>query len=311
MSVKSEAEIKSNIIDILDPARLSTEYGSMSLDELKKVLENRTKMVKVITHESFQEIYDMPSPGNIDTNELVLLKQRILNQNSMIEELRNIVLEKERELTLIRMEIDNLNKTKSYKNEVYEAGSYAAYIAAKEAEENGEEPPIIIEPPKPKPYVDYTPNKRIFDTSIFNHVLSSNSYNGDISEQEAIKMAIKESEKEAVKSIDLPFQRATESEKEEDHFDIIDEKPIEMNVSKPANWDHLKSRPTSLTDEMLEELTALLINHEFDKVKAKLSNEYTPEVTRYIRELRYDGSSFKQMLVSKSIHIHKAITGEK
>lgn len=303
---KSEAEIKSDIIDILDPARVSTDYINMSLDDLRKILEQRTQQVVKITHDSFQEIYDMPSSGNLKTNEVISLKNRVMKQNSIINELRDIIKQKEDELILIKIEYEKLRNTKSFKNEIHEEGSFAAYIASKEAEEEGNSTPVthsvIQQPIKVKPYMAYTPSKRLFEPTTFGNPPST-LYNGNINEQDAIKMAIQQSEIDAERIIDAPFERSSGTS---DPFETMDEDVPEEPIKR--SYSHLVNRPVSLTDDMLNELVELLINREFTKVKEKL-NQWSPEVARFIRLLTFGDESFKQMLVSKSINIHRCITG--
>lgn len=308
---KSEAELKSEIIDILDPARLSSDLTNKSLEELRGILDKRTNSVRRITHDSYQEIYDMDSPGYSRSNEVVILKNRVMKQNVIIDELRNIVKQKEDELVLLKTEYEKLKRTKSFKSEIHEEGSFASYIASKEAEDEGDILPTITtqtllqQSQKVRPYMAYTPNKRFLEPSTFINPPST-LYNGNINEQEAIQMAIKQSEIDATRAIDAPFERTSGSS---DPFESMDAEEPESQTQKERDYSHLLNRPTSLTDEMLNDFVDLLIIRDFDKVKTSLL-EWPAEVSRYVRLLTYKEESFKQMMVSKSINIHKCIIGE-
>ena len=294
--VKTEEEIKANILDILDPAKMSTNLVNKSVEELREILNKRTNTVGVvISHNTFQEIYDKPTMYNIKGDENIILKNRILKQNSMINELRNILKEKEEQILDLTKKYEELKIVKSFKSEIYEEGSYAAYIAAKEAEEENDEMPQIVKPVEHriKPYVAYTPNKRTIE-SMFEDKTSL--YNGNIKEKDAIELAIKKSEDDASNIIDSPF------ENNDNPFNDEDFEPVKKS------YNNLKNRPVMLTDDMLDELYEILINRDFDSIKIKL-NSWPSEVSRYIRLLSYNDETFKQMQVSKSINIHKCLIG--
>lgn len=343
---KSEAEIKSEIIDILDPARLTTDYNNMTLDDLKKILDAKTNEIKAIKHDDFQVIYDMPVNGYSKSNEVITLKNRVMKQNAIIEELRNIINEKDDELIILKSEYEKLKKQKSFKSEVYEEGSFAAFVAAREAEEDGDvddnktlgslsaSPKHSLHPTNlgyvtpiqqvgqlppqiaryAAPYMNYTPSRRTTtrDSSPFSNVTTS-SYNGFIDEKEAINHAIRESEKDAEKIIDAPFERTPG---DTDPFNIIDSKFQDEEKNEDDDkkerskykYSHLSNRPTALTDSMLDELVDILISKQFEKIKPLLSS-WPVECSGYIRLLTYGSETFKQMMVSKSMNIHRCITG--
>lgn len=303
MATKSEEEIRADIIDILDPLRISSHYPTLSVEELEKIRAKKANSVNVITHDNFQKIYDLQPPKNYNSNEIIMLKNRISTSNITISNLQKTIERLEEEILFKDLEIEKLKKAKEPRPNLIEAkDGFAAYIMAKEAENNDEE--IKIEPiveTKNRQYQSYTPGRRLPgfpDQSLF-----QNNLNGELSEEEALKEALKESDRLANKILDDPFSKM-DAEIASTNSTVVKETKGKMNFS------HLKNRPNSVTDSILETIYQLLLDRKFDEVKNMLANDVTPEVSAWIRQLTYGSSNFKQMMVSKSQSIHKAISGE-
>lgn len=325
---KTEAELKCDILDILDPGRLSTEYNNMTLMELREFLDKQTNAVKRFDHSDFQAIYDMVSPGHTKVNENITLKNRIMKQNAIIEEQRKIISDKENELFALKIEYEKLRLQKSFKDEVYEEGSFAAFVATQESEEDGNVKPVIVStssftPSTPSketlgqmpaivqryaaPYISYTPSRFNNKSTVFgsSSPYQQTFYNGREEEEEAFKKAIRESELDAERIIDAPFEKASI----DDPFVIIDTHKTETPVKKKYSYSHLTGRPLSLTDDMLDDMVEILMNREYEKIKPLLM-KWPTECSTFTRLLTYGSETFKQMMASKSMNIHKCITGD-
>lgn len=349
---KSEIQSRMQIISILDPLKINTEYSTMTIEQLKEVLKKKTNSLNSIEHEHYQAIYDLPVDMPSRSNEVAILEFRISNMNIKIRELVETNEKLEEELLMSQMEIDKLRKTKLSRTPprepAPEPNSFAAYIAKQEGEviESelevtersddlnryvqkhvvqhvvGSKSPNATRPSYPV-YAGYTPNKLpgFPDQSLFTPLIQQTKHfkavNGELNADEAERLAIKESEILANAPLDAPFTRVSHTPKnDEDPFDKVD---VEINATKirkltwrerDDRYDQLKDKPIGATNEILDRIYDYLLARDFEAVKIMLTTELNTEVVRWIRLLSYDGSNFKQMMVTKSHVIHKVFSGD-
>lgn len=280
--INEESILKNNIIMLLDdPINNNSKYLNMSLDELNKELEKKTSLLNIITHEQYQKIYDLQDKKLKQNCNFVSLKHKILKQNKKIKEMNQIIKEQEDLLNQEededdaeeKMDFSSVNKSPSL---TYKSYNYS-------------------------PKINSSGDKLIFNRSPVNSNL-----NGDLNEEEAIKLAIANSEKMSNDVIDIPFQEVQHegSKSKSPYLEkiVIIRKPFENR------YDHLENRPEEANDKILDDLYELLTSRNFDKIKEFLSDGEIPlKVVQWIRQLNYDGNSFKQLLVSKSNYIHKCL----
>jgi hypothetical protein len=331
---KSDIQKRMELIAILDPLKLNTEYSTLTVDQLKEILKKKTNTLADITHEQYQEIYDLPVDMPSRSNEVAVLEFRISNLNIKLRDLSEINDKLEEELLMSQMEIDKLRKLKVSKiptrDSTPEPGSFASYIASQENEDEefksdskkkqNNDIPVINRSTYPV-YAGYTPSKMLNfpDQGLFAPLIQNTqhvkSVNGTLSEHEAISLAIKESETLANAPLDRPFNGNLSPINNGDPFDKLDNeiaksKPIQWR-ERPDRYKNLKNRPVEATDEILDRIYDYLIERNFDSVKIMISNEINnPEVVKWIRSLNYDGSNFKQMMMTKSHVIHRVFCGD-
>lgn len=318
---ESDIETKSDLLDILDPARINSMYNDMSVAQLKEIINKRNSSVRKLSDKDFIEIYNLDlsnfgfAKSSSKRDEIVSLKNRILNQNSMIDEQRKTITKLEKEIEDLKQKYKELENRKTFRDEVYEKGSFASFVAAAEAEENdlpikpkyydydsgikANIPPIVAR------YTSYTPSRK-YKLSLF----GTEADNGNLNEEDAIKLAIQNSERDIEQIADKPFEKmdTSNSFNSPDHsnMDVVNDDPFEDLDEQKYSYDHLTDRPSSLTDEMLDQLVKILLERKFEEIKNLLAS-WPDECSRYIRSRKYNSETFKQMMVSKSINIHKCI----
>lgn len=355
---KSDIQKRMEIISILDPLKINTEYSTMTIDQLKEVLKKKTNSLSDITHDQYQNIYDLPVDMPSRSNEVAILEFRISNMNIKFKELVEINEKLEEELLMTQIELDKFRKSKASKTPprepLPEPDTFAAYIASQEETINDNENKVENTQIHSKPaetinksdylgigrvsnsfngsgsppvarsvypaYPGYTPGKQLPgfpDQGLFGGIINNaqqiKSVNGMLNEDDAVLLAIKESESLANAPLDKPFKQVVITSTT-DPFEEVD---VEIITIKKLPWrersdryQHLKDRPSGATDEILDKIYDYLLNRDFDSVKVMLTSEVNTEVVRWIRLLSYDGSSFKQMMVTKSHFIHKAFCGD-
>jgi uncharacterized coiled-coil protein SlyX len=244
---------------------------------------------------------DLPSKSN----EVAILKYRIMNQNIKIEELNKTIEQLEDELLQGQLEIEKLRKkmckTPPLRDPTPEPGSFAEYVMNNEGGSPQQSRPV---------YPEYTPNRTLSgfpDQNLFSYMIPNSQQlrdvNGSYNDQEALNKAIKESEKLANAPLDEPFSG--------NHFTKVD---TEINNipwrTRSTRYDHLKNRPSDATNDVLDKIYDLLDESKFDEVKHILKEDLTVPVSGWIRQLSYDGSNLKQMLTSRSINSRKVLCGD-
>lgn len=306
---KNEIQSRMEIIGIIDPLRLNPTYNTLSVEQLKAILNKKTNSLADITHEQYQAIYDLSIDMPSRSNEIAILEYRISNLNLKVKELTETNEKLEEELLKTQLELERMKKTKIPKVH-HEPGSFEAYVQEQDNEMLGIKRSNSLGGNSPHNnrltypnYSGYTPGRTNIQT-IFANANISNSINGSLNEQDAIRQAIKESENLANKDLDETF---TKSSSNDETPVIIDNKPIPWR-QREDRYQHLKDKPISVTDETLDKIYDFLLLRDFDSVKQMLNSELPTEVVRWIRLLSYDGTNFKQMMVTKSHCIHKVFS---
>lgn len=300
-SKKSEIQIRMEIISIIDPLKKNSEYCTMTIDQLNEILKKKTNNLGNISHDQYQSIYDLPVDMSSRSTEIAILEFRISNLTFKLKELSDINGNLEEELIKSHVEIEKLKKIKTSKNATPEPGSFAAFVENQENEAfNGSKSPS-----NRQEYPSYTPRRitEFPDQKLFAPINNFKTVNGNLNEQDAILLAIKESEILANKPLDTPFNGESSS----------NTKPISNTIPWRENdnrYQNLKDRPSGATTAILDRIYDYLILRDFDSVKTMLNTELSPEIVRWIRSLSYDGSNFKQMSVTKSLSIHKVFYGD-
>jgi hypothetical protein len=96
----NEIEIRHNILSIIDPYRANLNLSILPIEELYKILENKTNKLNDITHKQYFDIYDNNLLNSDSEISFMLNKLRIKELDLLCRE--NKILKKEKEL-----EIDN------------------------------------------------------------------------------------------------------------------------------------------------------------------------------------------------------------
>lgn len=162
----------------------------------------------------------------------------------------------------------------------------------------------------PSSYQSYTYKSRINTTPVFKiedqqSPNTLNSYNADLTDEEALILAIKESEDIANEIVDGPFRDKKENVTVEKLNKITAESLKEEGKSL---YCMLKNRPVNVSDELLDELYKMLVERDFNAAKKFLANKDLPlNVMQWIRQLEYEGNTLRQMLLTKPSYIHRCL----
>lgn len=201
-TVDIDIKKRCDIIDLIDPLKLNSEYSTKSLDDLMKELDEKTRALITITHDSYQKIYDMPSSKMSKTNELTILKYKLSKKEDELNEMEHLLRVKEEELLLREINMGRRLESKSPISVGRSSASPSMY--------------------QPYNYMR-TPNRFSVEEES-----SPIFINGDFSEQKALEEAIKKSEKEANEILDKPFKDSSETGSVDDNNVHYKDKPNDV-----------------------------------------------------------------------------------
>lgn len=288
----SETKHRLNILELLDPLGLKPEYLTFDLEKLKTELELQTNAIIQIQHKDYFDIYNMNTTGITKSDEVSLMKFHLNKKESEIKRLADNLRRKEDELHLREITLDKIEKRLSKspmmrpRSEDIMSASPSAYRPFSYKEETKVEvEPVVVE-------------KEIDNVYI----------NGDLSEDEAISKALAESEMIANSTIDEPFSNPSVKR-------TIIHKPISSGITAESlreqglsPYHMLENRPEEATDEILDHVYDLLVKRDFPTIKELLSNKDFPlRALSWIKSLKYNDTTFKQMLLSKPVYIQKCL----
>lgn len=301
----TEARMHENILDLLDPLRVNKDYSSMDFKKLKEEMEKKTNSLTDITHEDYFKIYSLQTHGINKSDEVSLLKYHLEKRNSELEHLKDLLKAKEDELILREIELERRERKKGSKSPIVRDNSEEIFEPLQKNK-------LGASPSSYQPYVYKTklnpvPEEKKIEEIETNPIVEE-SFNANLTDEEAFLLAIKESEKLANEVIDAPFRE-------------LDNKPIthqKTNTNKitvdtlkaegKSPYCMLEKRPEGATDEILDKLYNLLIERDFVEVKNFLANKELPlNVMQWIRQLQYQGNTLKQMLLTKPPYIHRCL----
>ena len=266
-------KLKYGIIKLLDNnIDINPSYLDMSLEDLNKQLEIKTASFNDITHAQYQRIYDMNSFPKLRIDEKTIINYKLLKNNIELEKMNELIRKQTEEILYLQNELESSNLSKS-------PSSLVDY----ENDRNS------ISSKSPSTYQPYNYSGKL--SNFPNQHFSNEDYD---EEDRELQNAISKSQQESNRIIDDPFNKLDEIRKKSED-----------------RYKHLEHRPEEATDEILDELYDLLVERNFNKIKELFSSSKIPLIViQWIRNLNYGGSSFKQMLVSKSINIHKCLRDE-
>lgn len=306
----TENRMQENILDLLDPFRVNKEYASMNFKNLKEELDNKTNSLSDITHEDYFKIYSLPISGINKSDEISLIKYHLEKENIETKHLRDLLKAKEDELILRELELERREKKRGSKSPLLRENEHETNENLQKGRLSG----------SPSSYQSYSYRTRInthVDSEEKNTLKSENIgssspiiselYNSNLTDEEALILAIKESESIANEIIDAPFREkeCTTISQQEQKTKITAES---LKAEGKSPYYMLENRPEGATDEILDNLYELLINKKFAEVKTFLANKELPlNVMQWIRQLQYQGNTLKQMLLTKPPYIHRCL----
>ena len=289
---------RERMINILDPLRKSSAYATKTLDELQKEVEKSTLGLKDITHEKYFEIYDLS--GSEKKRDLEVSRIRVMKKEAEISDKEKFLIEKENELITRELELNKKEKRFGYRSPAQDI-TFEQNTNITETQNNK-----IVK--SPSTYQPYNYMGRVEKTNISNDVpLSYQIANGNLTEEEAIEIAINRSSELKESILDDSFKKLDSNTEDK----VISIKSIPSNSIPIRGYDHLSNRPSEATDEILDKCYEYLSKRDFENFKKYLSSDEIPlKVTTWIRNLDYEGTTLKQMLINKPSYIHKCLRDE-
>ena len=348
MSDLTDREARQNILSLLDPFRKNAELATKSLDELKKMLSDKNDSLGNVTHEQYDEIYKHVNPRRSDPDIILTKHNLALQQQKLFQWEQNLV-RREDELALRLQDLEERERKLKLSR------SRSPTRDRSESNNTGVRPPdpVYREQLLPsyneyQPY-NYTPtgmlpnvpDQGLSRNSIYNGVSGGSStvertasptnammsalLNTGYDEDEAVRQAIRQSELEALQSLDSAQERLNHKKREEQERKAREEERIreEQNsklreeerlrneaVEREAKEQEEKSRkefednlakskyilekrPLKATEECLDELIDVINTGDFKTIKTHLS------------KLDTDVTTFRQYLANNSPDIAK------
>ena len=305
----ADHETRQNILSLLDPSRRNQELATKSLDELKKMLNDKTNVLGEITHEQYDEIYK-PNPMIRATSEIVSIKHTLsLKEQKLLHWEQNLLM---REDDLLRRERELEDREQRLKSG-----------RAKSPTRDRNNSTSSVRPPDPvyreqllpsfdeyQPY-NYTPtgilngmpNQSLAHSNIFNssndlsspiNDIISSMIPNDYDEDAAIREAILKSEMDALQSFDSAQERLLNRERDE----IERKRKEEQEADRKANEENerrIKEEQLNVerARKLEEEAEAKRKEEEFSASKYKLENKPLKATDDFL-------DNFVKMLKSKN-----------
>lgn len=299
---------RERMINILDPLRKNTTYITKTLEELQKDVDKSTSALKDITHEQYYEIYNLS--GSEKRTEFEVSRIRVMKKEAEITDKEKFLIEKENELIARELELNKKERKFGYRSPSQDS-------IFDQNQQQKEQTVVISESQRgklsksPSSYQPYNYNGRADQTNEnsnnYDIPLSYQIANGNLTEEEAIEIALNRSSEVKLSVLDDAFKKLDK----EIENKVTDIKSI-PTLSIPINrYDHLPNRPIEATDEILDKCYDYLFKRDFDGFKKYLgSNEIQLKALTWIRNLDYEGTTLKQMLITKPTYIHKCLREE-
>lgn len=318
MATFEESRKRNQILGLLDPTGSNQTLLSMDLEKLKVELDKRTNSLTEYKHEDYFSIEDITTGGMNREEELALVKFRLSKKEEEIRAMAASLREKENELFLRERNLQSserkLSKSPSTRrNEDSEFGnatstpsrisgspnSYQSFSYRRGGQVEETITDVIMSSIDNK-----SPEEKQSDNTLFGEMI-----NGGLSERDAIIASIKESERIASSIIDKPF---------EDSSRIAEVRSIPIRVEKvtaeslrsegKSPYYMLENRPEGATDEFLDNIYNMIVAKNYDGIKQVLGNkELNINILTWLRNLKYNDTTFKQMMLSKPGYFHKCL----